>query len=341
MEQPEARSYNDWQDIAGILWHAISTGLRLVVHFSDASQASYPLELGAYTIGSDKGCTIRLADDPQIEDIHAILTITHDEIVLEDFAAPSSLQLTGAPVERKRSLTVGDEVILGSYRLSLIELSAPHNSATCDLSPNNRAEVDKLWSQLQRGLPGYDDLLELLRNVISPQEAEMARGATFSGLRALVAAADVLVLLAVTSALLPPGYTRLSALLYDLAGAWAVASALILVNRFQVNFAGRVLLPLLYTLRFLEPPSSDWYQIPHAGYALEVLIAVVLLGVLVDFGASSEPRRRYLDLRRLALLLVGAVILYDKGFYSFTLPPALPAWSGTGGPDLGWNNGGA
>src|SRR5262249_41745961 len=120
--------------------------LRLIVHFSDSSQVSYPLEIGAYSIGSNKNCTIRLSY-AGIADVHSILTIAPTQIFLESHGASGSLALSGLPVTSKVIWPIGEEVTLGPYRLCLIELSPPRDVATCDISPDDRKQVETLWRQ--------------------------------------------------------------------------------------------------------------------------------------------------------------------------------------------------
>jgi hypothetical protein len=327
--------------------------LRLMVFFGEDCKVSYPLELGAYSIGSNKACTIRL-EGAGVEDVHAILFIEPGNVRIHHTSS-TLLYETGQPVRDGDHLSPGDTVILDPYRLSLIEMTPPRDTATRDLSPEAHGQVEGLWNQLRRGLPGYDDVLAKLASFISPEEAKAARDATGASLRALGFTLFLLALLMVGAAVLPAQRPNLAAVSYDLGNAGFLLGSLILISRFQIHFAGRVMMPLSWILTFLtEPPASDWYELSHVFDALGGLLVAVMIGALVDFGASPEPQREQLlsqpgrgrrILRRLSLLLIGALTIYDavdrsehlQGWalvFSFISGVACMAWSWWPGPAL-------
>lgn len=294
--------------------------LRLIVRFDDDCKASYPLELGAYSIGSNKSCTIRL-EGSCIEGVHAILSIEPDGVRILNCTSSPLLYSTGKPVEDKEFLALGDTVALGTYRLSLTETSPPHDTATRDLSPEAHGQIEELWNQLRRGLPGYDDVLAKLAPFISPEEAKAARDSTVTSLKMLSFTLLFLTLMMAGSASLSAYSLKAASILFDLASAGFLVGSLILISRYQIHIAGRVMIPLLWILRLLhEPQSSDWYEFPYVLTTLFNLFVAVMIGALIDFGASPEPRREQLSseprkgsrvLRRAALILVGILTIYD------------------------------
>jgi hypothetical protein len=292
--------------------------LRLVIQFDDEGKASYPLEIGAYSFGSNKNCTIRL-QGPEIEDVHAILSIDQGCICMENCASSNPLSKSGVPIQGKVYLGVGDVVALGPYQLSLIELAPPRDTATHNLSLEAREEVEELWRQMRRGLPGYDNILAKLVAVISPEEANAARTATLASLKAFGLTIGALTLLTAGAAVLPATQPNVAVILYDLAKAGFLVGSLLMISRLQVNFAGRVMMPLLWCLKFFKPPTSDWYELPHFSMVLFDLTLAFIVGALLDFGASSEPGRGYRNFRRGALLAVGALAIYDAVYESKTL----------------------
>lgn len=285
--------------------------LRLVVRVNNSHEVSYPLELGSYTLGSNSSCMIRL-EGSDIEDIHAALSIsTSHGFSVENLAQKNPILRDGVPVEGKQVLGAGEVLTLGSYEIRLKELEPPVETAVLNVSAGARDFVKKLLIQLRRGLPGYDDLLEQLAPIVSPTEARTAQHAVRQGTRALMWSLILLTVLQLGSALLPAGDPNLSGLLYDLAGAGFLAASLFLVSYYRVNIAGRTLIPLLWFLRFCEPPMGDWYAYPHFLWVVGDLSVALAVGLLIDFGASSEPGRRLIPLRRVCLVLMGLLAIRD------------------------------
>ncbi len=279
--------------------------LRLVIHFDDNGRAFYPLELGAYSIGSNEFCTIRL-QNPEVRDLHAILSIDHDGVSLEDRTTlPSESGNLAYPTSR---LEIGDIVGIGPYQLGLIELEPSRKESTRGLSHKTHHQVQELWRQVRRGLPGFNDILASLAPVISPEEAQAAKTATRASLNAFVFTIAALTILVTGSALLP-NWPKVAAITYDLANAGFLVGSLGLISLYQINFAGRLMVPLLWVLNFLEPPRSDWYELPQLPFVLSNLALAFVLGALLDFGASAEPGRGYRNLRKFTLLAVGGIAI--------------------------------
>lgn len=314
--------------------------LRLVVRIPDSEEVSYPLELGTYSLGADPHCMIRLAGPH--EKLHARLSVDTTGVKVDSTSSAADIFLDGKPVSGPTTLPVGAILRLGLYEIFLKELAPPLGTATRSL-PENAAKVDKILLQLRRGLPGYDDLLELLKPLISPREAGHVEKAFRHDIHALGLALFFLVLLQLGGAFLLADNPTAADMLYDFGGAVFLVVALVLVSYYRVSIAGRLLMPLLCLLRQYGASTSDWYEVSGALLSAFWLGVAFAVGISLDFGASSEPKRGLLRLRRLSLLAAGmwtSWLTYEElaggsgwwPIFSVTAGIVCAAWSWTLGP---------
>lgn len=166
-----------------------------------------------------------------------------------------------------------------------------------DVPPDQRPTLRKL---LDQGVTAYKEILELLAPYICPDEAATAEKATRKAIAVLYAAIAGLGLLACL-----PSTVRIKD---DLLAAVGLISVLVLVSRYRVSFAGRLLLVPVALLAFHIPSYATWNPLDDAWESLDVLLWSLLLACLIDYGASTEPERSRPRHRCIALVLAGAGI---------------------------------
>jgi len=116
--------------------------ITLEIHRPNREPASFTLDPGIYSIGSDADCRICLPGE-SIENRHAILTILEDSIWLEDLDSGSGTLLDGNKTTGRCPVHDGQEILVGSYTLIVNPAtatpappaSAPDAPATAELPP--------------------------------------------------------------------------------------------------------------------------------------------------------------------------------------------------------------
>jgi len=164
-----------------------------------------------------------------------------------------------------------------------------------EVPAEQRSKARKL---LDQGVTAYPEILQFLADYIFPDEASEAETAARRAISVLYGTAISLALLACLPSTIP--------FKDDLLAAASLVAALVLVSRYRVSFAGRLLLVPAALLTFHTPSYATWQPLDDAGESLDVLFASLALACLFDFGASTEPERKRPRIRKLVLLLVGA-----------------------------------
>ncbi len=96
----------------------------LEIHRPNREAASFELEAGTYSIGSDADCKICLPGD-SVDFRHAILTILDDAIWVEDLASETGTLLDGTPISVRSRVTNGQQIDLGTYSLVVNPTARP------------------------------------------------------------------------------------------------------------------------------------------------------------------------------------------------------------------------
>ncbi|MFU8779708.1 MAG: ATPase, T2SS/T4P/T4SS family [Kiritimatiellia bacterium] len=96
----------------------------LEIHRPNREPASFELEPGIYSIGSDSDCKICLPGD-SVEFRHAILTIRKDAIWLENLSSESGTHLDGAAITGRCPIHDGQKIDLGIYALIVNPATKP------------------------------------------------------------------------------------------------------------------------------------------------------------------------------------------------------------------------
>src|SRR2546428_362564 len=93
--------------------------LRLVVRYPDGREASYPLQVFDYDIGSGEFCSIRI-EHPYVEPRHASLYVKEDGVWIENHRRPRTLLVCDAPLRGRARFKVRDSVRLFDIEIELL-----------------------------------------------------------------------------------------------------------------------------------------------------------------------------------------------------------------------------
>lgn len=98
--------------------------VRLEIRRPSKEPSVFDIFPGAYTIGSDDDCAIRLAHT-SVEPRHAILTIRDDVCWLEDLRAGSGTYIAGMRIEGRRQVERNAEIKIGPFVLLVLPDAEP------------------------------------------------------------------------------------------------------------------------------------------------------------------------------------------------------------------------
>jgi hypothetical protein len=161
-----------------------------------------------------------------------------------------------------------------------------------------------------QGVEVYEALLDFLSKEVSAAEADEARVAFLRSMKALGWAALGLLVFAG----LPFQVARFS----DLLLAAALVAALVLVSRYHIPFAGRLILVSVALLTLHSPARESFDLFSEAPKIVPILLTGLILGTLIDIGASCDPGRKHPRLRYGLLALTGVLIswtAWEKQFW--------------------------
>jgi pSer/pThr/pTyr-binding forkhead associated (FHA) protein len=98
-----------------------------------------PLARGQTVIGRSPGAKVYI-NDGAVSRRHAVLTVTRDEVMLEDLGSRLGVQVNGERLASPRKLCTGDRIGIGSHEIFLTD-DAPSTRGSL---PSDRA-LDHLW----------------------------------------------------------------------------------------------------------------------------------------------------------------------------------------------------
>jgi pSer/pThr/pTyr-binding forkhead associated (FHA) protein len=98
-----------------------------------------PLARGQTVIGRSPGAKVYL-NDSAVSRRHAVLTVTRDDITLEDLGSGLGVVVNGDRLAAPRRLHAGDRIVIGAHEL-LVTDDAPASRGSL---PSDRA-LDRLW----------------------------------------------------------------------------------------------------------------------------------------------------------------------------------------------------
>ncbi len=128
-------------------------------------QHDLQLTPGQFIIGRSSSCQLSL-DDPLVSRRHAALTVTAEQVALEDLGSRNGVRVNGEPIAGRRVLRPGDVIGIGSQELSLLRNpTAPPSDARGQMPTQRFNPVMALLADKALAL-GHGDEAERL---IEPQ----------------------------------------------------------------------------------------------------------------------------------------------------------------------------
>ena len=119
-----------------------SPDLRPVYLIFEFERRAYPVGAGAFTIGRATSCDL-VVREPAVSRIHAEVNRTPEGVVVKPFGATPTI-INGLPAPGETLLHHGDEIDIGSAKLTFNEISLPLGVSIVDTSrrKHNPEDVD-------------------------------------------------------------------------------------------------------------------------------------------------------------------------------------------------------
>jgi hypothetical protein len=126
-------------------------------------QHDLKLSEGEFAVGRNASCQLSL-DDPLVSRRHAILTVSHEGVKIEDLKSRNGVLVNGKRIEGSATLHAGDRILIGGQEMMLVETRTGIGKATA------AGGLPKTTlSRLESAAPAVpDDPSNLFRHVAIP-----------------------------------------------------------------------------------------------------------------------------------------------------------------------------
>lgn len=285
--------------------------VTILLEFAQGRTERLPLDPGVWKIGSSSwGCDVVLAE-PGIEPFHGLLEIREGVVTFEDHSTP----LFAEEGEQRAQVVLepGEALTIGSVRLTIGSHYVWPTAQRLD-SPGGTAQVRaNSAAGLSLGTIGYPRFQRILADEISPDEAAEAEK-RFSSILWSFAYLLGGWLLLVSVRWFLPAMGEVAQIHADWCVEAATLITLVAVSFFGIPFAGQILLPLAVLFWIASVPEEDWANVGYTaiGKMISLLPMNWLIGLALDWGASTERGRSWVEARRWILVLLGS--FYVMGF---------------------------
>ena len=303
--------------------------MNIVVQYPTGRKDYASVAEGCTVVGSDKDCDIVIADG-SIEKLHLKLFSDGKALEVENISSCAAW-LNEDPLMERAPLVFGDILRIGGITITLQEPFVFGADKT--KSPDGVRKMRKsIGRDVRAGWLGYRRVMEKLSSFISVDEAKIAADCYKSGLRAFFFVFAVVFVGNLAASLLQfEQWYKTSAVLMLCVQFFANAAILLLVGRFRMSFAGRILWPVIMLSQLcsgVSPASAcnDYWD--DTVLLLGGIIGVVILvGWLVDYGAGFvfEETKKRRAMRFSALLLI-SVSLIGLNYTIERFDPQPVAW---------------
>jgi len=91
---------------------------KLTIEDDEGKTVVVPVIRTKISIGRQEGNTIRLTEQ-NISREHACLVREGDQLFVEDCGSYNGVRVNGAPIKTRQSLSIGDEIFIGNYRMGI------------------------------------------------------------------------------------------------------------------------------------------------------------------------------------------------------------------------------
>lgn len=113
---------------------------KLVISDDEGKTTTVPLVRDEITIGRKEGNTIRLTDR-NVSRRHAKLQKQNGGYVLQDLGSYNGTVINGTRLSDQRALKMGDQIVIGDYKLNIVEESAAQVAPAATPAPSAAASV--------------------------------------------------------------------------------------------------------------------------------------------------------------------------------------------------------
>lgn len=84
-------------------------------------QHDFELSDGQFVIGRSAECQLSL-DDPLVSRRHALLTVTGDDVTVQDLGSRNGMSVNGDKIQGVRQVQHGDQIVIGSQEMMLLRV---------------------------------------------------------------------------------------------------------------------------------------------------------------------------------------------------------------------------
>jgi pSer/pThr/pTyr-binding forkhead associated (FHA) protein len=148
---------------------------KLVISDDEGKTTSVPLVREEITIGRKEGNTIRLTDR-NVSRRHAKLQKQDGAYVLQDLGSYNGTVINGTRLSDTRSLKIGDQIVIGDYKLNIVEegaamiapSSAPSAPSAPSSSPGFQAPTSAGGHHPQATVPAIPSALSVPPPIVVP-----------------------------------------------------------------------------------------------------------------------------------------------------------------------------
>jgi pSer/pThr/pTyr-binding forkhead associated (FHA) protein len=148
---------------------------KLVISDDEGKTTSVPLVRDEITIGRKEGNTIRLTDR-NVSRRHAKLQKQNGAYVLQDLGSYNGTVINGTRLSDTRSIKTGDQIVIGDYKLAIVEENASQVAAATQSTPAASAAIETFEAPPSAGghhpqatMPAIPSALSIPSAVIVPE----------------------------------------------------------------------------------------------------------------------------------------------------------------------------
>ncbi|MBL8682002.1 MAG: FHA domain-containing protein [Myxococcales bacterium] len=125
---------------------------KLVISDDEGKTTTVPLVRDEITIGRKEGNTIRLTDR-NVSRRHAKLQKQNGGYVLQDLGSYNGTVINGTRLSDQRALKMGDQIVIGDYKLNIVEENGAQVAPAASAAPAAASQVETYEAPAQQ--PGH------------------------------------------------------------------------------------------------------------------------------------------------------------------------------------------
>ena len=296
--------------------------MTLLIRYQSGKEDIVPIMEAETIVGFSSTCDIVISDST-VEGRQLKILVQGGTLEIENLAKKTAIWLNDQPVDGRAPFVSGDVV-----RVGRVVITAQGVARDADnLTKSSDGIRGAIWKSINRdvrvGWLGYRRVMEKLASFVSTNEAQQASECYEAGRRVFFRTLAILFAGGLLTILLERAQWFVSSAILALClEFFANFSVLLLVARYRMSFAGRIIYPLILIsqMPLFAEESCDIYWDNAYLVSLFVILLFLLIGWMVDCGAAfiheknrSRRRMRYLLLLLTSCFIVGLAYVMEQG----------------------------